>query len=132
MIAPTSFEHKLLVQGADIDAMNHVNNVVYLRYAQEVAEAHWYAKGSEALRQQFVWVVLRHEIDYLHPSLLGHELVGTTWVEAPSGPKIIRNVQLFNTTLGKITAKVRTTWCLLDAATLRPKRIEGEMIRLFL
>lgn len=132
MRTPTVFEHKLVVQSADIDVMNHVNNVVYLRYAQEVAEAHWYAKGSERLRQQYVWVVLRHEIDYLNPSLLGHELMGTTWVEDPNGAKIVRNVELFNINLNKTTAKVKTTWCLLDASSLRPRRIEGEMIDLFL
>lgn len=132
MRTPTVFEHKLIVQSADIDAMNHVNNVVYLRYAQDVAEAHWQAKGSDLLRQKFSWVVLRHEIDYLSPSLLGHELVGTTWVEEPTGPKIVRNVELFNLHLNKITAKVRSTWCLLDATSHRPRRIEGEMIALFL
>jgi acyl-CoA thioester hydrolase len=126
------FEYKLLVQSADIDAMNHVNNVVYLRYAQEVAEAHWQTKGSELLRQKYSWVVLRHEIDYFSPSLLGHNLVGSTWVDDPNGPKIVRNVELFNVNLNKITAKVRTTWCLLDATSLRPRRIEGEMIALFL
>ena len=131
MSAPYKFEHKLVVQPADIDVMNHVNNVVYLRYAQEVAEAHWQTKGSDELRRRYSWVVLRHEIDYLIPSLIGHDLLGTTWLEEPAGPKIIRNVELLNVTLQKVTAKVRTTWCLLDAVSFRPRRIEGEMIDLF-
>lgn len=132
MRTPTVFEHNLVVQPADIDAMNHVNNVVYLRYAQEVAEAHWQTKGSELLQQKFSWVVLRHEIDYLRPTLLGHALVGTTWVEPPNGPKIVRNVEIFNVNLNKTTVKVRSTWCLLDAMTHRPKRIEEPMIQIFM
>jgi acyl-CoA thioester hydrolase len=125
------FHHSILVKSEDIDNMNHVNNVVYLRYAQEVAEAHWFAKGTEEIRKRFLWVVLRHEIDYLTPAALGHEILGKTWVDDPKGPKIIRHVEFFNVTINKISARVKTTWCLLDATTLRPKRIEGEMIDFF-
>lgn len=125
------FHRSIFVKQEDIDNMNHVNNVIYLRYAQEVAEAHWLAKGTEAMRKRFLWVVLRHEIDYLTPAALGHELLGKTWVDDPEGPKIVRNVELFNVTLNKVSARVKTTWCLLDATSLRPKRIEGEMIDFF-
>lgn len=131
MPASQTFQHTLVVLPGDIDAMKHVNNVIYLRYAQEVAEAHWLTKGSASLREQYAWVVLRHEIDYLSPSLLDHKILGSTWVEEPNGPKIIRHVELFNTTINKVTAKVRTTWCLLDAVSLRPKRIDETMISVF-
>lgn len=125
------FEHLIVVSPDDLDNMNHVNNVIYLRYAQEVAEAHWLAKGTDDIRNRFSWVVLRHEIDYLTPAVLGHHILGKTWVEDPEGPKIVRNVELFNVTLNKLSARVKTTWCLLDSASLRPKRIEGEMIDFF-
>ncbi len=127
----TYFQHIISIQRDDIDGMNHVNNVVYLRYAQEVAEAHWLTKGSADFRKQFHWVVLRHEIDYLAPATFGQTLLGKTWVEQPEGPKFLRHVELYNNDLHKISAKVKTTWCLLDATTLRPKRIEGEMMEVF-
>lgn len=126
-----SFQHLIQVSGNDIDALHHVNNVVYLRYAQEVAEAHWLLKGTEELRQQYAWVVLRHEIDYLSPSLLNQYILGTTWIESPIGPKVIRHVELFNKSVQRLSAKVKTTWCLLDATSLKPKRIDEAMIRVF-
>src|SRR5580765_5546109 len=35
------FSHSFRVQAADIDEQGHVNNVVYLRWIQDVAVAHW-------------------------------------------------------------------------------------------
>ncbi len=40
------FEMTVSVLPADIDEQNHVNNVVYLRWVQEVATAHWRAIAS--------------------------------------------------------------------------------------
>lgn len=126
-----SFVHKITVRSEDIDVLKHVNNVVYLRYAQEVAQEHWKYKTNEVVRDLFVWVVVRHEIDYLHPSFEGNELLGSTWLELPKGSSIVRNVSLFNNSLQKATANVKSTWCLLDAITLRPKRIDESVWRLF-
>ncbi|MBL7861887.1 MAG: acyl-CoA thioesterase, partial [Cyclobacteriaceae bacterium] len=35
------FTTEILVDAADIDNLGHVNNVIYLRYVQDVATAHW-------------------------------------------------------------------------------------------
>ncbi|MGZ3303044.1 MAG: thioesterase family protein, partial [Isosphaeraceae bacterium] len=43
MSHPRVFEHAFQVSREDIDRLGHVNNVVYLRYAQDAAVAHWYA-----------------------------------------------------------------------------------------
>ena len=43
MSRPIVFEHKFVVSPSDIDQLGHVNNVVYLRYAQDAAVAHWHA-----------------------------------------------------------------------------------------
>jgi acyl-CoA thioester hydrolase len=40
-IADHFFEYKIKVFPADIDTMGHANNVVYLRWVQEAAAAHW-------------------------------------------------------------------------------------------
>jgi len=35
----------IAVEPADIDGFGHVNNVVYLRWVQDIAIAHWKADG---------------------------------------------------------------------------------------
>lgn len=41
------FEVPLKIQSEDIDVLGHVNNVVYLRWVQEAAIAHWTAAATE-------------------------------------------------------------------------------------
>lgn len=111
--------------------MGHVNNVVYLRWVQEVAEAHWKKSASEELRAKYAWVVLRHEIDYASPAVLNDVLIGNTWVDLPDGAKSTRHVEIFNQTTNKLSAKAKTTWCLLSTANMRPKRIEKDITDIF-
>lgn len=132
MITPgVIFKHPITVVPEDIDVMGHVNNVVYLRWVQEVAEAHWIYSATEELRAKYAWIVLRHEIDYMSPAVLNDALIGTTWVEMPNGVRSIRHVEIFNQTTGKLSAKAKTTWCLLSASTMKPKRIEKDITDIF-
>ena len=122
------FSHSLTVRKQDIDALGHVNNVVSLRYVQEVATAHWLHAASPALQEKYMWVVLRHEIDYLRPAFLDDELIGYTWVGQHQGAKFDRYVHLYQASTGLVLAEAKTTWCLLEAATMRPKRIGEEIL----
>ncbi len=125
------YTHEFVVQPTEIDAMGHVNNVVYLKWVQDVAEAHWISKASDDVKKKFNWVVLRHEIDYMSPAFEGQTIVATTWVDNFVGVKSDRIVELKLKDSNKILAKARTTWCLLDAATMRPRRIDPEITRVF-
>lgn len=124
------FTTEILVGAADIDNLGHVNNVIYLRYVQDVATAHWNQLAPQELKQQCSWVVLRHEIDYLSPALMGDVLIATTWVGKTEGVRSIRFVELKNKKTGKLIAKACTVWCMLDSITLKPKRINETIIAL--
>lgn len=124
------FKHPLQIRTGDIDNLEHVNNVVYLRWVQEAAEAHWNNLTSVKQRSEMAWVVIRHEIDYYQSAKLMDDLFAFTWVEASEGVKSIRIVEIFNQS-EKLLAKSRTTWCLIDAITQRPKRINEEIKTLF-
>jgi len=113
----------LPVLESDIDDMSHVNNVVYVRWVQDVAAAHWATLAPVEARQKYLWVVLRHEIDYLSPALRGDIIVATTWVGDSYGPRSERLVYLANKA-GKLLAKAKTVWCLLDGETKKPKRVD--------
>ncbi|NOT76393.1 MAG: acyl-CoA thioesterase [Cyclobacteriaceae bacterium] len=125
------FRLAIQVQPEDIDDQNHVNNVVYLRWVQEVAYAHWKTLGSDELISKYRWVVLRHEIDYHSPALLSDTIEAFTWIDAPEGPRQKRNVSIRRIHDQKILASATTTWCLLDAVTGRPKRVTEEITSVF-
>ena len=118
------------VQKSDIDELGHVNNVVYVRWVQEVAAAHWDSLASSEIKQKYVWVVLRHEIDYLNAAFENDTITATTWVGESNGARSERFVHITNTNTGKLIAKAKTTWCMLDGATMRPKRVDKEVVNL--
>ena len=126
------FHHTFRVQENELDELNHVNNVVYLRWVQDVAAAHWASVATEEMKKKYLWVVLRHEIDYRNPAFLGDELVAQTWVSSCDGVRSVRNVKFYQSGNGKLVAETKTTWCLLDAQFMKPKRIEQDVVPIFM
>ncbi|WP_205503291.1 acyl-CoA thioesterase [Rufibacter psychrotolerans] len=124
------FSLNIPVSETDIDALGHVNNVVYLRWVQEVSAAHWGHVAPKELQEKFLWVVLRHEIDFHKPAFAGETVTGVTWVGGYQGAKFERFVSLYRAGTEELLAAAKTTWCLLDAKTLRPKRIEQNLLDL--
>jgi len=128
MAVPTNqpFELQIPISPQDIDALGHVNNVVYLRWVQEVAEAHWNVLASPELQKELAWVVLRHEINYHRPAFLEDRIIAKTWVGETSGFRSIRHVEIYN---GSATLLVtaNTTWCLIDPETSKPKKITEQI-----
>src|SRR5690606_20552636 len=95
-MAAETFTQRFPVDAADIDELGHVNNIVYLRYAQDIAIAHWRARASAEMVAGFVWVVMRHEVDYRAQLQLGDEVEVRTWVDdAPRGPAWARFVDIY-------------------------------------
>ena len=116
---------------ADIDENGHVNNVVYLRWAQDLGVAHWRSRAPAEAQVQWAWVALRHEIDYRRALLPGETAFGRTWVsEAAEGPRFDRLIRL-DAKDGAMCAQVRTTWVLIEQTTGRPRRVPPWMVEMF-
>ena len=128
---PLVFECPVAVSEDDIDVNGHVNNVVYLRWVQDAAAAHWLAVSDPAQAARLAWVVLRHEIDYLRPAFLTDDLRARTWVGGTSAATFERHVEIVRAGDGQAAARARTVWCMLDAGSGRPRRIDARLRALF-
>jgi acyl-CoA thioester hydrolase len=126
------YHHPIKVTAADLDEMNHVNNVVYVQWVQDAASAHWISKASVEVKEKFNWVVLRHEIDYKSPAILNDELIAKTWVANYEGVKSDRMVQIIRKRDERLLVEAKTTWCLLSAASGRPARVVDEIRNVFM
>ncbi|HET7460055.1 MAG TPA: acyl-CoA thioesterase [Longimicrobium sp.] len=115
----------------DVDGAGHVNNVVYLRWVQETAIAHWTATAPERVQRAIGWVVLRHEIDYLRAALPGDTVRARTWVGREDGVRVERHTEIVRERDGAVLARARTLWCPLSTATGRPLRVTDELRTLF-
>ena len=125
------FEQQIVVKQPDIDNLNHVNNVVYLQWVQDVATAHWQANASAEMQKKYSWVVLKHEIEYLGQAFLGDALMVKTWVYTSAGVRSERHVEFYLQKTNKLLVRAKTNWCLLDAATMKPRRIEDDILQIF-
>ena len=121
------FEIQLIVTADDIDELNHVSNVVYVRWVQEVAVAHWQALASEEAQRKVVWVVLRHEIDYKTPAVVGDDLIIRTWVGRVTGITFERHTEMVRLPDERLLASARTVWCPISTETGRPTRVGAEI-----
>ena len=120
------FETNYTVVTSNIDELNHVNNVVYLQWIQDIANLHWNELKEGVDTAAYVWVVIRHEIDYLNQALLGDTLLAKTWVGKTAGLKSIRHVEFYRN--NKLLVKAQTTFCLLHAKSFKPMRITDEIL----
>jgi acyl-CoA thioester hydrolase len=121
---PARFEQTIEVQPEDIDEQGHVNNVVYVRWVQDVAGAHWTRATTAPERAALAWVVLRHEIDYKLPARLGDRVIARTWVGENTAATYERHVELLRAADGRLLARARSLWCPVDPRTGRPRRMD--------
>ncbi len=125
---PKQYQYSFQVTAEDIDALNHVNNLAFLKYTQIAASKHWELLTNFS-ETSIVWVARRHEIDYLKQAFLGDELVVLTWVEKFEGIKCKRCYEIKRAE--EILVRAITFWVSVDASTMRPKRLSEDLINLF-
>lgn len=125
------FELPVPVIPEDFDELGHVNNVVYLRWVQEVATAHWRAAATPAQQAQLAWVAHRHEIDYKAPALPGDAIVASTWVGTAEAVRFERFVEILRAKDRKLLVAARTLWVPISRETGRVTRVEEAVRRVF-
>lgn len=126
------YQLDITAQPEDIDELGHVNNAVWVRWIQQLATAHWNAIAPAPAIEQYIWVVIRHEIDYRGNLKAGEVTTGRTWIsEQPKGARFWRNVQ-FTGSDGRVKVDAKTNWAIIDRAKGRPVRVPTELAALFL
>ena len=114
---------------ADIDFMGHVNNASYLKWVQDAVVSHWQKLAPAEAVTAHLWVALKHEITYRKPTFLGDDVIATVLLEKVQGARafyetVIRRGE-------EVLAEVKSSWCCLDAETLRPARLAKDVIDKF-
>ncbi len=125
------YQKYITVSEDDLDDQEHVNNVRYVQWIQDVAQEHWETRASEEQKAGLAWVVVRHEIDYKKEALLNDEILLETRIIDTTHVTSLREVVIKNNNSGKLLAKAKTTWCLLDQKTKKPQRISDELKQIF-
>lgn len=102
------FECKLTVRGYELDSFGHVNNSVYLQYAETAVWNFVKVSGmmDETLGKGLFPVVLESTQRYIHELKLLDTVRIETTIEC-SGGVLLAKHKMYNETTGKLSCKVK-------------------------
>lgn len=129
-------EHALRfkVRTYELDENGHVNNAVYLQWAENLTAEHAEACGfGRAWTREHggAWLVRRHQITYHQQALPGDEVDGTVRVLALGGVRGKRRTIFRRTRDGAQLAEVWSEWVWVRTADGRPARVPEDLLRLY-
>ena len=127
----THYKKTILVAPQHLDELNHVNNVIYVQWMQDIAAEHWNTFASEQLRQNILWMIKRHEIDYYNQAILNDALQMETWTGEYTNVTWKRHYEIIRPSDNKKIISATSVWIPLDRTTQRPHRIDYDMIMMF-
>jgi acyl-CoA thioester hydrolase len=130
---PLQFTLRWPVRGYELDSNGHVNNAVYLSWAEELATAHAEAAGygrEWSISRGGGWIVRRTEITYHRPAVYGDDVELTVWVELVRGARAIRRTTITRIADRELLADVLTEWVWVRLSDGRPAPAPGELVEL--
>src|SRR3546814_1140075 len=113
------------VQTCALPILGHVNNAHYLSWVQEAVLAHWRKIAPPEAVAQHLWVALKHEITYRRPAFLDDQVIATVILEKVQGARAF-----YETVIKRgedVLAEVKSSWCCIDAETLRSEEHTSEL-----
>ncbi len=132
---PGVYSIQLRVVPGDCDDFGHVNNVVYLRWLQDVAWAHSCSLGLDFAAYEKIGVGVvarRHELDYLVASFPGDELAIGTWVAENHGRvDMWRSFQIIRRQDAVTLLRARSRFVCIDMHSGRPCRQPAEFRQVY-
>lgn len=132
---PSPFTIKVTPQAADIDGLNHVNNAVYLQWCEQAGWAHSEHLGlylADYQRLDRAMAIRRGEYDYLLPSVLGDDLLLSTWLTASDGKILMtRNFQLINAASGQTLMRGRWELVCIELSSGKARRMPPEFCSVY-
>lgn len=124
------FDHHHTVTPAEIDELDHVNNLHYLAWTQTAAKAHSSAVGWPFARYRELgatWVVRSHAIEYLRAGRLGDGVVVRTWVAEMGKIHSLRRYQIVRASDAEVLATAETRWVFVTIAGQSLARVPEEL-----
>jgi acyl-CoA thioester hydrolase len=126
------FALEWVVASSDIDELGHASNLRYLAWVQEIAKCHSEHVGYDHERYVAlgaVFVVRRHELDYLAPVFEGERIEINTRIASFKHVSCVRETEMIREGLPILRAS--TLWAFVSTKTGRPTRIPPELIEAF-
>ena len=131
MTDPIRFSMRWPVRTYEIDENGHVNNAVYVQWAEHVSASHATACGWGrvwSVEHGGAWLVRRHELTYHQPALGGDEVELTVTVRSLGGVRGVRDTEVRRVRDGTLLAEVTSEWVWVRTSDGRPARVPTEIL----
>lgn len=115
-------EKQIRVTEEHIDQNNHVNNVQYVHWVEEVAAEHWDLLKQNTEYVNDAWMLLDHHIQYKKQVYLDDVITVKTYPQIPEGAKQPRKVEFYCN--NELVVDSSTLWVLFNTETKKLKRLE--------
>jgi acyl-CoA thioester hydrolase len=125
------FTRRWPVRTYEVDENGHVNNAVYLQWAEHLSAEHAEAMGwgrQWSIERGGAWLVRRHEVTYHRPAVRGDEVELTVRVLGLKGVRGRRHTWIRRAADGTLLAEVASEWVWVRLADGRPAAVPREII----
>jgi acyl-CoA thioester hydrolase len=132
--APRPHVLPVVVDDAHIDLMQHVNNVHYLQWLENVAWDHSVSLGmrpEDYTRLGQGMVVRRHELDYVAPALLGDRVLLATWIMGLDRLSLHRRYQFVRESDGATLFRGATHFVCVEIAGGKVRRMPPDFTAVY-
>ena len=123
---PDAFSMRRFAEWRDIDPARHVNNAIYLAYAEEAAlqaNAHAGWAGDRLVEAGLRLSAQRYQVEYRLQAVYNEELDVQTWAFDAEHASFERHTLIRRAADGSLVAQTRARYVCIDAATGRPAHL---------
>ncbi len=133
-VDPWRYTVRWPIRQYELDVLGHVNNAVYLNWAEQVAIEQVEALGfgrEWSLAHGGAWVVREHHVTYHRPVGYGDVVLVTTLPQEVRGVRGSRRTEIHSEADGQLTTEMLTHWVWIRLSDGRPARIPPDLLALF-
>lgn len=120
------------VMPEDMDALNHTNNTVYVKWCEQVAWSHSVSLGLDLERYHALdraMAITHSEYDYLQASREGDEIVAGTWIVSSDNKlTMTRRFQVIRLQDGVTLLRAAMRFACIEISSGRPRRMPKEFL----
>jgi acyl-CoA thioester hydrolase len=125
------FTETFEVKKEEIDDLDHVNNVVYVKWANDIAIKHWRTVAGTSLLEQYDWFMIKHSLEYKRAAMMGDLIKVVTQVGRATNVKYQRFIEIRDAITDQLLVSSVSDWCAVDKNG-KPKRISEELLKAFI
>ena len=120
------------VMPGDMDALNHTNNTVYVKWCEQVAWSHSVSLGLDLERYRELdraMAITHSEYDYLQASREGDEIVAGTWIVSSDNKlTMARRFQVIRLQDGVTLLRAGMRFACIEISSGKPRRMPREFL----